>query len=223
MHSQRSSSRRLTYRHALTLAPLAFVAAGCAHLPYVLTETRDTIVGVEIALQPDAAFEKRAGVATSRITLLRGFVRGSEVDELAAVVAHVMSTTRDDALNLTATGYLKSETGPAIALELSPGLRQLEERMVDGFRGFAIRYPDLEPAEDFIVTADGVPMNGATIERIERFVPSASGPRFQPHVPVTKQEAAFSNFTFRPAGVAMYQIGGQGRAEKLLWKWSGRQ
>ena len=202
---------------SLAFASLAFVAVGCAHLPYILTETRDTLVGVEVAMQPDAVFEKRAGVLTSRITLLRGFVRGSEVDEFAAVVRHVISTTRFDGLNLTATGYQKTDAGPAIALELSPALRQLEERMVDGFRVFAVRYPDLESAEEFIVTADGIPMSEATIARVERFVPDASGPLFQPHAPVTKQDASLSNFSFRPAAVAVYQIGSQGRAEKLLW------
>jgi len=65
-------------------------AIGCASLPYLLTESRDTIVAVDVALEPDPA---AAGTGkTSYIPLVRGFVRSSDVRSLSAAVANVMVT-----------------------------------------------------------------------------------------------------------------------------------
>jgi hypothetical protein len=231
MSSRHSLPRVSRFPSALLLLSVALSAIGCAHLPYVLTETRDTIVAVDVALAPDAVLDNLASTGSTHITLVRGFVRSSEVDELSAVVANVMATSKLDAVNLTATGYRTGTwngvAGTAMTVDVSPALRRLEERMVEGFRPFAV---NPESAKDFIVTADGARMSDETIRIVERFVPDASGLNFRPHalVGAAQQEAVkrleaqpFKAFTFKPAGAAVYQIGRSGTAERLLWTWTG--
>ena len=64
------ASRRITTISVFTGALLTTVlSAGCAHLPYVLPDSRDHIVAIDVALSPDMAV---AGRATSqRAPLLR--------------------------------------------------------------------------------------------------------------------------------------------------------
>lgn len=223
------SSRFMNPVFALAAVSIALGTIGCAHLPYILETTRDTIVGVEIALQADATFEKNTGTIRPRITLVRGFVRGSEVDELAAIAGHVLATTRNEDLTFATAGYKTGVwngiEGTAMTLEPSPALRRIQERMVEGYVLLRIDR-ELEEADDYIVTPDGAPMSEGMIHAIDNFVPDASGPRFQPHAFVsTAADAAKrpgATFGFRAAGVAVYQINSFGRAEKLLWSSTGR-
>ena len=219
-------------RLAVCLLLAALTTVGCAHLPYVLTENKDTIVAVDVALEPDAVLDNRASTGKTHITLVRGFIRSSEVHLLSAAVANVMATTRFEDFNLTATGYRTGTwngvSGTAMTVDGSPALRRLEERMVDAFRLFAV--DDVETAEEFIVTPDGAEMDDDAMRAVERFVPDASGLNFRPHALVgsAQAEAAkklesqqFAPFTFKPAGAAVYQLGRQGTAERLLWSWTG--
>ena len=215
----------------ITSALLAVAAIGCAHLPYVLTENKDTIVGVDVSLEPDAVLDNRASTGRTHITLVRGFIRSSDVHHLSAVVANVMATTRFENLDLTATGYRTGTwngvSGTAMTVELSPSLRRLQERMAEGIRPFAL---NPETAKDFIVTPDSARMSDGTIRTIERFVPDASGLNFRPHalVGAAQQEAAkklesqqFAAFTFKAAGASVFQLGRVGTPERLLWTWNG--
>jgi len=182
-------------------------AIGCASLPYLLTESRDTIVAVDVALEPEPA---AAGTGkTSYIPLVRGFVRSSEVHSLSAAVANVMATSRLEELNLKAT-----------PLDASPSLRRLEERMVEALRQFAL---NPETAEDFIVTPDGGEMSGDVIRAVERFVPASSGMNYRPQALSGPSPV---DAVRRPepqplVGAAIFQLGRQGTAERRLWTWTG--
>jgi hypothetical protein len=187
----------------------AMSAIGCAQLPYHLTFSRDTIVAVDVGLEPDAAPTAAGAGKSSYIPLGRGFVRSSDVHHLSAAVANVMATTRLEELNLKST-----------PLEASPALRRLEERMVEAFRLFALN-PDT--AEDFIVTPDGAEMSGDVISAVERYVPNSSGPNYRPQALVGPPSVEVATrLESRPAvGAAVYQLGRQGTAERRLWTWTG--
>lgn len=192
MSSGLSSARVLTLCSALVLLT---VAIGCAPLPYLLAQNRENIVAVEIALQPEGAFAAPANPG-AHVALVKGFIRSSDIDELQAVVARVVETTKLDTL--------------APAADASPALQRFEERIVEGFRPFAV-YPKHAKAIEFIQTPNDAPMSDATIVTLERYLPDATGVRFRP------QASAF-----RPAGVAAYQIGATGKAERLLWTSAAR-
>jgi len=223
-------------RHPRRLASLvcslvAFGAAGCAPLPYVLTDMKEKIVGIDVALEPDAALVDRTHAPEARITLVRSFIRSTDVHSLSAAVAHVLATTDLEGMNLRASGYQSGNwngtSGTALTVDASPELRRLEEQMVAAVSPFIL---NTETARDFIVTADGSAMHGSAIDAIDHFVPESSGVNYRPHVIASSmqgdtakraQSQPFEAFTFRPVGVSMYQIGGDGQSRRLLWKWNG--
>jgi len=226
------ASRRISTLSLITGALLATsISAGCAHLPYVLTDSRDHIVAIDVALSPDMAVAGRATSPRSPITLVRGFVRSSDVARVSSVVAFVMATTRLQDLNLRATGYQAGNwnglSGTALTLDASEDLRRLEERMVAATRPFRLTPED---ADEFIMTPDGSRMNAATIAMVDRFVPDGAGVNYRPHIFIAGAQAdaakrasdqPVDQIAFRSVGAAIYQIGGHGVAERVLWNWSG--
>jgi hypothetical protein len=231
MPNARSALTPLNRPLALGSLLVALTAIGCAGLPQFLKENNDKIVAIDVALQPDATLVDRTKAPESHITLVRRFVRASDVHSLSAAVANVLATTRLDQLNLKATGYRSDKwngvLGTVLVLEVSPELRRLEERMVDAVRMFAV---NPESAESFIVTPDGIAMSDETIDAIERFVPEWSGVNYRAHVTTNAMPSAdakqlesqpFTAFTFKPAGALVYQLGRAGTAERILWTWTG--
>lgn len=226
------AARPVTTIPALTGALLAiFLSAGCAQLPYVLTESRDHIVAIDVALSPDMAIAGRATNQRAPITLVRGFVRSSDVARVSSVVAFVMATTRLQDLNLRATGYQAGNwngvSGTALVLDPTEDLRRLEERMVAATRPFRLKPED---AEEFIMTPDGSRMNADTIEMVDLFVPNGAGVNYRPHIFVGGAQADAAKrasdqpaeqVSFRSVGAAIYQIGAHGVAERVLWNWTG--
>jgi len=222
------SPRRLRSLSIATYALLTATAAGCAGLPQFLKENDDKIVAVDVALQPDKALVDRTRAPEAYVTLVRRFVRASDVHSLSAAVANVMATTRLDQVNLRATGYQSGNwngvSGTAMVLDLSPELLRLEERIVDATRMFAV---NPEPAESFIVTPDGTRMTDAAIDRVFAFVPEASGANFRPHVMTTSMQGGslesqpFEAFTFKPSSALVYQLGQHGAPQRILWTWTG--
>ena len=83
----------LRIRPANCFLVFALVAAGCAPLPYSLNFAKDNIVGIDVALESELIPDAQTGVSRSRITLVRHFVRGSEVHEVAAAIGTVMAST----------------------------------------------------------------------------------------------------------------------------------
>jgi 2'-5' RNA ligase len=72
-------------------------------------------------------------------------------------------------------------------------------------------------------------VENAIVEYVDNFVRKSSGKNYHPHVTigvahadfVDKMKAEqFEQFTFRPAGLAIYQLGAYGTAQKKLWEWS---
>ncbi len=186
---------------------LVISAIGCAPLPYLLTENRDTIVAVDVGLEPGAS--AGGGGQSSYIPLVRGFVRSSDVHMLSSAVANVMATTRLEDLSVKSA-----------APEVSPGLRRLEERMVEALRPFAL---NPETADEFIVTPDGAEMSDDVIRAIERFVPDSSGVNYRAQAVAGPAPVQAAKRLEPPpaAGAAIYQLGRQGTAERRLWTWTG--
>lgn len=226
------ASRRPGSTPLAASAVLASVlVTGCAHLPYVLPDSRDHIVGIDVSLSPDIAVAGRATGQRAPITLVRGFVRSSDVARVSSVVAFVMATTRLQDLNLRATGYHTGTwnglSGTALLLDPTEDLRRLEERMVAALRPFRL---EPESAHEFIMTPDGSRMEEHAIATVDRFVPDGAGVNYRPHIFIAGAQADAAKrtaeqpadqVTFRSVGAAIYQIGARGVSERVLWNWTG--
>jgi len=206
-------------------------AAGCAPLPYVLADMKEKIVAIDVALEPDATLVDRTRTPESRITLVRGFIRTSDVHSVSAAVANVLATTDFAEMKLRASGYQSGTwngtSGVALVVDVSPALRRLEERIVGAVRPFTL---NPETAEDFIVTPDGSAMRGHAIDVTRHFIPESSGVSYRAHVFTSSMQSddakraqaqPFEAFTFAATGASIYQLGAQGTPQRQLWTWTG--
>jgi hypothetical protein len=196
---------------------VALLAVGC-DWPYGLAYLRDNIVAVDVSLDASVAAAPDPSIPPgSHITLVRTFIRGSEVHPVSAAVQNVLATSNLADLTLHSAGYRTGTwngvSGTAMLIEPSPDLRRFEERMVDALRVFAIH---TELQEEFIVTPEGSPMNKRAINEVERFVPDSSGVNYRPMVMVG-QARSTEAVPLRAVGVSLYQLDRTGTAQRLLW------
>lgn len=222
--------RNPALRVIAVVAAMASGAAGCAHLPYVLSQNHDKIVAIDVALQPDVTVGGQSDVVRGPITLVRQFVRASEVHLVSSQVAFVLATTRLQDLNLRSAGYQSGTwngvAGTALVLDPTQDLRRLEERMAEALRPFRLTP---EGADDFIATPDGSEMSDATIAAIENYIGDAGGVNYRPHILIgpAPNDAAKTTpqsgetVAFRSVTAAIYQLGSPGSAPRVLWTWNG--
>jgi hypothetical protein len=107
-----------------------------------------------------------------------------------------------------------------LVIERTPELMRLHQKIIDAVAPFSVN-GGTPPA--FV----GGEANAETIGWVETFVPKSSGEKYLPHVTVGVAAEAFvkqvkaepyEDFTFRPEGVAVYQLGNFGTAAKKLWQ-----
>jgi len=206
---------------------VALTAVGCAPLPYSLNFAKDNIVGIDVALESDVAFVDQPGAARARVTLVRHFVRGSEVHEVSAAIGTVMASTNLANLKLRATGTRvetrNGATSTALVLEPSQELRRLEETVVAALRIFRSNPID---AREYVVTPDGARMSDDGIEAVEDYVPAESGVNYRPFLLVDPSQAdaakrSTNQIAVRAVGISIYQLGAQSTADRRLWTWTG--
>ena len=207
---------------------VALIAAGCAPLPYALNFAKDNIIGIDVALESEMVPDTQSGIARSRVTLVRHFVRASEVHEVSAAIGTVMASTNLANLRLRATGTRvtttrNGATSTDLILAPSQELRRLEETVVAALRIFRSNPID---AREYVVTPEGAPMSDDRIEAIEQFVPDESGVNYRPFLLVDPSQAdaakrGTSQIAVRAIGVSIYQLGAQSAGDRLLWTWTG--
>jgi hypothetical protein len=206
---------------------VALTAAGCAPLPYSLNFAKDNIVGIDVALESDVAFVDQPGASRARVTLVRHFVRASEVHEVSAAIGTVMASTNLANLRLRATGTRvenrNGATSTALVLEPSQELRRLEETVVAALRIFRSNPID---AREYVVTPEGARMSDDRIETVEDYVPAESGVNYRPFLLVDPSQAdaakrSTNQIAVRAVGISIYQLGAQSTADRRLWTWTG--
>ncbi len=207
----------------------------------------DRIVAIDVLLEPDATMVKRAVAANAElredypqgytlgpeqvphVTLVQRYVNAADLKAIEAAVSAVLAKEDPRKLQLTATGYAYapwagvSITG--IAVEPTPALSRLQANIVKEVEPFAV--PDGTIAA-FSTSKELPKVEEAIVDYVKTFVPKASGDKYNPHVTIgagreafVKQLKAkpFQEFTFKPVGVAIHQLGGFGTAQKGLWQW----
>ena len=231
------------------LGCLAAVAAGIL-APAVRADPSEPLIAIDILVEPDATMIAAAQAANARlrevypegysldeshaphITLLQRYVREQDLGRVTAAVAQVLEETNPLALQMRAVGYMYvvwagvALTG--IAVERSPDLAQLHERITEAVAPFAVSGGT---SAAFAQGSGSSEINAETMAYVESFVPNASGANYAPHVTVGVGPESFVRelkaeglipFTFGARGVAIYQLGNFGTAQKRLWSWEGQ-
>jgi 2'-5' RNA ligase len=208
----------------------------------------DRVIAIDVLLEPDATMVQKAEAVNARlrenyprgytlgpeqiahITLVHRYVRERDLPAIEVAVSKVVAQRNPLTWDLTATGINYSIwSGVAItsiAIKRTGDLDRLQEEVVKAVEPFAVTGGT---AAAFSKSTELPKIDTEIINYVEKFVLNSSGPKFNPHVTVgvahedfVKQLKAkpFEKFSFKPAGVAIYQLGNFGTAQKKLWEWT---
>jgi hypothetical protein len=204
--------------------------------------TDDKLIAIDTLLEPDQTMIGKAAAVNARlrgnypagyqldathaphVTLLQRFVRAKDFNAVAAAIMKVLAAARPTELQLKAHGLDYVMWGgvavTVLVVERTPGLMRLQQEIIDAVEPFSVSGGT---AAAFV----GADANAETIGWVETFVPKSSGENYIPHVTCgvateafVKQLKAepFEAFSFKPVGVAIYQLGNFGTAAKKLWQ-----
>lgn len=206
------------------------------------------ITAIDILLEPDSTMIQRAEAVNARllkvfpkgfaldaahrphITILQRYVRTADLDKVyAAVDKVVLANEKAAAWKLKAFKYYyipSKDIGLAgIVVEPTADLLTLQQTLIDAVAPFTAQ---TGTAAAFATTPAEPDIQPLLIDYVAKFVPTATGKHFNPHVTVgvgtqdyLKKMLAepFDVFTFSPAGASVYQLGNFGTARKKLKAW----
>jgi hypothetical protein len=240
-----SISPSLSY---LTLAAALLATEAPAQQPKPSQGGR--VIAIDVLLLPDATMDARAKAVnaklrenypqgytlgkdqTPHITLVHRYVHEKDLPAIETDVVKLAASEKPRAWTLTATGL---ENGvwagvaiTTIAVTPTPEMTRLQAAVVKAVEPYAVTGGT---AAAFSLSRELPKIDRDIVDYVENFVRNSSGPKFNPHVTVgvahedfvKKLEAApFESFSFRPAGVAIYQLGNFGTAQKKLWEWKSK-
>ena len=203
----------------------------------------NAVTAIDILLEPDAAMLQHAQAVNDRllkvfpkgfaldathrphITLVQRFVLTKDLDKVYAAVGKVFASANVTGLKLEAVKYYyipdKDLGLSGIVIKPTPELIKLEMQVIDAVTPFAVK----TGTSAAFVTGDVPDVLPALITYVSEFVPKSSGEHYHPHVTtglapreyLDKMLAEpFQNFTFSPAGAAVYHLGHFGTAAKKL-------
>ena len=205
------------------------------------------ITAIDILLEPDATMLKHCEANNARllkvypqgfaldaahrphITLIQRFVRTADLEKVYAAAGKVFAAAHLKEMKLEAFKYYYLPTkdiGVAgIVVKPTPELLKLQEELITAVAPFTL---ETGPISAFTAGHDDPAIDAAMIQYVTTFVPKASGEHFNPHVStgvgtqayLDKMAAEpFEQFSFSPAGAAVYQLGPFGTAAKKLKVW----
>jgi 2'-5' RNA ligase len=207
----------------------------------------DRVIAIDVLLQPDATMVAKAQAANARlrenypqgytlgkeqvphITLVHSYVREKDLKAIEEQVSKLARTAQPAAWELTATGYTSAIwSGLAIttiAVEHTPELDTFQEDVAKIVSQYAVKNGT---AAAFSTTRELPKIEHEIIDYVHNFAAKSSDKNYKPHVTVgvahddfveRLKSQPFEKFTFKPAGVAVYQLGNFGTAQKKLWEW----
>ncbi len=213
----------------------------------VFAAARSEIIAIDILLQPDVTMLKHATANNARllkvfpkgfaldathtphITMLQCFVRTADLENFYTAEEKVFAAANVHAMKLKAFKFYYAPTGPTgvagICAQPTPEILKLQADIIAAARPFMVK---IGPISAFTAPHDDPATDAAIIEYVSTFVPKMSGESFSPHVstgvaPRDYLDAMltepFEDFTFSPAGAAVYQLGPFGTAAKQLKAW----
>jgi phosphoserine phosphatase len=205
------------------------------------------VTAIDILLEPDATMLRHAEANNARllkvypqgfaldaahrphITMLQCFVRTADLDKVYAAEERVLAAANVNAMKLEAFKYYYAPAGAVgvagICAKPSSEILKLQADIIAAARPYMV---ETGPIGAFTAPHDDPATDAAIIQYVSTFVPKMSGENFNPHVStgVAPKEfldkmlaEPFENFTFSPAGAAVYQLGPFGTAAKKLKEW----
>ncbi len=161
------------------------------------------------------------------------YVRERDLPAIETAVSNVLATTKPLNWQLTATGYEYAIWGgiaiTSIGVAPTPELSRLQKSIVEAVEPFAVTGGTTAA---FSTCKELPKIENEIVNYVEKFVTNFSGKKYNPHVTIgvaredfvkRLKTEPFDKFSFKPAGVAIYQLGSFGTAQKKLWEWNSRE
>ena len=213
----------------------------------VFSTTQPEITAIDILLQPDATMLRHSAdnnarllkvfpkgfsldeAHTPHITMLQCFVRTADLDKVYAAQEKVLAAANVNSMKLEANKFYYAPGGAigiaGICAKPTPDMIKLQADIIAAAKPFMV---NAGPISAFTAPHGDSAMDAALIGYVSTFVPKMSGENFNPHVStgVAPKDyldkmltEPFEEFTFSPAGAAVYQLGPYGTAAKKLKEW----
>jgi hypothetical protein len=207
----------------------------------------DRVIAIDVLLEPGPVMAAKAQAANAKlradyphgytlgrdqvahITLVHRYVREKDLPKIEEAVSKVAAKERPLQWQLTANGFGYSIwvglATTVINIERTPELDRFAADIVKAVEPFTIEKGTVAA---FHTSRELPKIDDKIVDYVANFVPNSSGNNYKPHVTigvaheefVKKLKAEpFDKFTFKPAGVAIYQLGNFGTAQKKLWEW----
>lgn len=206
------------------------------------------ITAIDILLEPDASMLEHAQAANARllkefpkgyaldaahephISCLQRYVRTDDLESIYSAISNVLTTEHPATWTLTAYKYYyipwKGLGLAGIVMHPTDALLGYQQKLIDAVAPFTV---PSGTAAAYVTTPEDPDIVQPLIEYVAGFVPNHTGKSFSPHVTIglgTEEylkamlAEPFSDFTFSPAAVSVYQLGNYGVAAKKLKGWS---
>jgi hypothetical protein len=207
----------------------------------------DRVIAIDVLLEPGPSMVAKAQSANAalranypegytlgreqvaHVTIVHRYVRKNDLPAIEEAVAKVVAKEQPLEKQLTATGFGYSIwvglATTVINIERTPELDRFAAEIVKAVEPFAVRQGT---SAAFHRSRELSKIDDKIVDYVAKFVPNASGDNYKPHVTIgvahedfVKELKAkpFDKFTFKPAGIAIYQLGNFGTAQKKLWEW----
>lgn len=163
------------------------------------------------------------------ISLVHRYVRAGDLPRIEAELATLLAADNPLVFPLTAYCYEHAKwEGYAlmvIAIERSSQLSRVQGKVADAVQPFAV---PTGTAAAFSTSREIPKIEPGIVDYVQNFIPKSSGKNYKPHITIglahediakDLEAIRFPHRTFRPAAVAIYQLGGYGTAQKKLWSW----
>jgi len=212
-----------------------------------LTQEGDRVIAIDVLLLRNDAMTKRSEAVNARlrenypegytlgpnqvahITLMHRYVKEKDLTAIESAIAKIMEAEKPLSLELMATGMEHAIwAGVAITtINIKPTARlsRLQHLVETALAPYAATGGGVMA---FSTTKELPRIDGEIVSYVEQFVNKSSGEKYKPHVTVgvaradfvrTLEAEPFEALSFTPAGVAIYQLGNFGTAQRELWKW----
>jgi len=207
------------------------------------------LTAIDVLIDPDQATIERARAVNARmlqslpqgwalddthlphITTLQRYVRTADLDQVYAAVEKTVAQTDMASLSYQAVKIAHADWGfpgygPAVLLvQVSPEVLDFQARLVAAVASFV----ESGGTAEAFVADPGEVISPTIIKWVEGYVPAQIGAgNYLPHLTVGAakfddlkviEAEPFDAFTVHPAGVAVYHLGNNGTARKLLKAW----
>jgi hypothetical protein len=211
-------------------------------------DATSAVIAIDILLEPDTTMLRHAAANNERllkvypegfsldaahrphITLLQCFIRSADLDKVYAAVGNVLRDAHVKQMTLEAFKYYyapaDATTGVAgICAKPTTTILKLQAEVIAATKPFMVETATIGA---FTAPHPTPLLDEALIDYVSTFDPKMSGASFNPHVSTgvapknyldKMLDEPFDNFTFSPAGAAIYQLGPFGSAAKKLKEW----